>query len=443
MNKADLKQRWGKYTDTDKLVDDIQNLLDRCGFRNSEHGVCTILNTYFTNKEPLIEMLQKSDNYAGDMRIVSIKEFERDRNNNAIYNACTQFCNDVNAKDIILKKEDECGKTIIDYLLTGSTHFQASQLKNKAFLSKFEENISNSINQFTHDGFTKKSNEEYIKFYYLIELFGNIYNSTLNDTQVKLILNKDAKLKVASGMKTSRAFNHICNVYGVDKAENYNKVFAQYADMVSGLKRKLKFVISVNPYDYLTMSFGKSWTSCHNIERHGGWCGGTLSYMLDETSIITYCVDKDDDVQTAGKIYRNMFAYGNNMLLQSRIYPQGNDGNTDLYSVFRKLVQNELSAILELRNNEWCVAMGPKNYANAITSNGIHYKDYNMNSSCNISYPSEKANEVNLHNHSLVVGHSGICTYCGREYTYNSAVAHSTCVINDNDDNNNSSDWMF
>ena len=32
-----------------------------------------------------------------------------------------------------------------------------------------------------------------------------------------------------------------------------------------------------------------------------------------------------------GKIYRNMFHYNNGFLVQGRIYPQGNDGATDLY----------------------------------------------------------------------------------------------------------------
>lgn len=437
MNKADLKQRWGKYTDTDKLVDDIQKLLIESRFRNSEHGICTMLDTYFTNKEPLIELLQKSDNYVGDMRIVTTQEFEREKDNNVIYNTCYSFPRNIDASNIILQKEDEHGKTIMDYLVTGVTHFQANELENKAFFQKFV-NMSSDWQQFTNDGYTKDSDDKYRRFIALIDLFKSIYTSMLNERNVNDILKQDNTLKVTAGMKTSRAFNHICNVYGVDKAENYNKLFAQYADMVSGLKRKLKFVISVNPYDYLAMSIGKSWTSCHNIKAHGGWCGGTLSYMLDGTSIITYCVEKDDDVQTAGKIYRNMFAFGNNMLLQSRVYPQGNDGNTDLYAVFRKLVQNELSAILELSDNDWFVAMGPEFCRNATTSHGVHYKDYHTNRNCNISYPIDKANEVNLDNHSLVVGHNGICAYCGQEITNSCTVSHSNCSP---DGNYDTLDW--
>ena len=42
MNKADLKQRWSKYTDTDKLVDDIN-----------------------VEKKPLVDQNQQQDDQGG------------------------------------------------------------------------------------------------------------------------------------------------------------------------------------------------------------------------------------------------------------------------------------------------------------------------------------------------------------------------------------------
>ena len=73
MNKAYLKQKWSKYCDTDKLVDDMMETLTKYRHRNSEHGVCVVLDTYFTNKEPLINMFMNSNHYVGDMRIVAKK----------------------------------------------------------------------------------------------------------------------------------------------------------------------------------------------------------------------------------------------------------------------------------------------------------------------------------------------------------------------------------
>ena len=86
MNKADLKKKWSKYCDTDQLVDDMRNLLNNYNHRNSIHGVCTLLDTYFEQKAPMIEMFMKSKHYIGNMRISLEKEFERQLNSNAIYN---------------------------------------------------------------------------------------------------------------------------------------------------------------------------------------------------------------------------------------------------------------------------------------------------------------------------------------------------------------------
>ena len=66
MAKHDLSEKWSKYCNTDKLVDDIMELLRENGHRCSEHGVCVLLDTYFTNKEPLIKLFMTSKHYIGD-----------------------------------------------------------------------------------------------------------------------------------------------------------------------------------------------------------------------------------------------------------------------------------------------------------------------------------------------------------------------------------------
>ncbi|MBQ4155309.1 MAG: hypothetical protein IJD90_00720, partial [Clostridia bacterium] len=171
-------------------------------------------------------------------------------------------------------------------------------------------------------------------------------------------------------------FHKICHYYGVDKSpvsktdsrgrvqKVYDIEFAKYADMVSGGKRKIKFFISVNPLDYLTMSFGVNWASCHTIDREnrrrmdnsysGAYCGGTMSYMLDHVSIVTYVHNTMPESYETGKVYRNMFHLGGDgVLLQGRVYPQGNDGCTDLYKEFRGIMQKELTKLLGLERNSW------------------------------------------------------------------------------------------
>ena len=314
MNRTTLKTKWGKYTDTDALVDKITDLYAANRHRHTTSGICTMLDTYFTNKEPLIKMIQKSPNYAGDLRIIINKEFARDNSARDINNFCRGFINNVEANKILLKRMDDDGKTIVDYIKSGKQYLTPKQL-HTAKLKK----IDLSTTPFCDDGHTRKSLNEYNNFDRFMTYFSHITESSISEGSASGIKAIDSNMKVAKGMKTSRAFNHICAVYGVDKASSYNKRFAEYADMVSGLMRSLDFIISLNPYDYLTMSVGKSWTSCHHIYT-GGYKGGTLSYMLDKTSIITFVIDKGGNPYDEGKIYRNMFHFKGNTLIQARVY---------------------------------------------------------------------------------------------------------------------------
>lgn len=205
--------------------------------------------------------------------------------------------------------------------------------------------------------------------------------------------------------------------------------------MVSGLKRKLKFFISVNPIDYLTMSFGVNWASCHTIDKgnrrgmdnaySGMYCGGTVSYMLDSTSIITFVHDHVPTNWEDGKIYRCMFHYGKNILVQGRVYPQGNDGRTDLYKVFRNYMQDELAPIIGLTDTVWRKKEDGDVGSN-VDSYGCHYRDYTSFHNCNVSYPREKSES---RDNVIKIGASGICPYCGGSITENGRISHSSCSI--------------
>lgn len=428
MDKTILKGTWGQYIDTDKLVDDIRACLRKYGHPNTEHGVCTMLETFFTNKKPLIDMFVKSEHYTNDLRIVLTKEFQRECNSYNIATFCSTFSDKIQAKTILLSRKDANGKTAQDYMKLGIKSINAEDLLNEDFVSELPQ-INLSVKQFNYQGYTKESIKQHEQFYHTIREFKSIDTPTLSHNDANRLNDQCPKLKAVEGQKTSRAFNRVCALFGIDKAKNYNKLFAEYADMVSGLKRQLDYVISLNPYDYLTMSFGNSWASCHTIDKNntrgmpnaysGQYCGGTLSYMLDSTSIIVYVVDKQSDPQTTPKIYRNMFHFGNNILIQGRIYPQGNDGVTDLYKTFRKYMQDELSTLIGLKDNMW--TKSGQSVSNFVSqSYGVHYQDYIHYGSCNVSYPSERKSDID----SIVIGHDGICPNCG-EISHRSA--YLTC----------------
>lgn len=417
MFKAELKQRWGMYCDTDKLVDDMMALLTKYHHDCTEHGVGEILDTYFTNKKYLIDMFKTSDNYIGNMRICINVELERMGNATEIKDFCEYFPRNVGAKSIFLKYVDEDGKTLKDYLRVGFGRFKARELLYENMYEHFLKNEMKKRN-FNNDGSTIQSTEEYHNFYNVIRAFKDSCVPALTQTTINSLLPYNINARLTEGMKTSRAFNKVCAYYGVDKLPEYNKLFSQYADMVSGLKRKMKFYISLNPLDYLTMSFGNSWSSCHTIDKtnqrgmpnsySGMHCGGVMSYMLDKTSIITYVHNKATEDHEEGKIYRNMFHFGGGVLVQGRVYPQGNDGATDLYKTFRRFVQIEFNSLLGLDEDYWIKKSSP--CCHNVISQGVHYRDYEHFSGCNVTYPRD------IHGASattIIVGHERICPKCG------------------------------
>lgn len=441
MFKAELKERWGMYCDTDKLVDDMIALLTKYHHDCTEHGVCKILDTYFSNKKHLIDMFMTSDNYVGNMRICVDMELSREFNTSEIVEFCERFPGNIGAKDIFYKYQDEDGKTLKDYSRVGVRKFKARDLCYGDMSATITRNARNR-KKFTRDGVTVESAEEYDKFWRMINGFKYSTNSRLTTDTVNTLTQYKINGRFTVGMKTSRAFNRVCNIYGVDQLPNYNKMFAEYADMVSGLNRKLKFYISLNPLDYLTMSFGKSWSSCHTIDKtnqrgmpnsySGMHCGGTMSYMLDTTSIITYVHTHETEDHEEGKLYRNMFHLSGGTLVQGRVYPQGNDGATDLYTIFRRCMQVELTKLLGLNADDWIKRNKSCGYN--VSSWGVHYRDYDHFSGCNVSYPREMPVAADGVVH---VGHSRICPECGREVSDDedsSYLNHEDCGNTDCDE---------
>lgn len=88
------------------------------------------------------------------------------------------------------------------------------------------------------------------------------------------------------GAKYSRELNKIFVDMGLDKYPNYNHDFAVIADAVNPLKNTQVAILSVNPCDFLKMSYGEGWDSCHHVGHHGCYHAGTQSYIMDSSSMI-------------------------------------------------------------------------------------------------------------------------------------------------------------
>lgn len=433
MTKAELKTKWGAYTDTDKLVDDIMALLTAYSHRNTEHGVCTMLDTYFTNKEPLIRLLKEVDGFDDNLRLVITKDFDRVIDIRNLRSAISRIRDAVLHDKTIISKFDKDGKQFTDYLKTNIKRFNISQLENGELLAALQ-SVEERLTSFNSNGYTKESINRESEWANATYIFDGITSSSLSEEKAKEICEAAKSKKYAAGLKTSRAFNRLCEQYGATAHAKYNKMFAEYADMVADGTRKLDFVVSLNPYDYLTMSFGINWASCHTIDKNnirnmpghysGQYCGGTLSYLLDSSSIITYVVAEGADPQTSGKIYRNMFHYENEVLVQGRVYPQGNDGVTDLYSKFRGYMHDVLNDAIKPANATW-QSLVTGDCGRYTASNGAHYTDYVMYGNCNVTCLTDTTNT----NKVVHIGHYGICLVCGDTFTSSGNLSHSGCSI--------------
>lgn len=428
MNKQELSAKWSKYCDINKLVDDAMALMKENGHAHTEHGICTLLDTYFKQKAPLINMFMTSKNYIGNMRIAVEKEFDRTIDPRGV----RQFFSNLESRlytNEMLKTVDENGKTLFDNLLTGKKSFCISELPS----ADTQTAKRKSVSAFDYNTFaTRKSHQDRFNLEDIFCFFYNYYHPVMNGDY-----HPNEDITIPNGTKTSRAFNKICMHYGVDKLHPetkvvngvektvypYDREFAVYSDLVSCGTRKMHFVISLNPLDYFTMSCGVNWNSCQHI-RTGGAKGGAISYMLDKVSIITFVVENlNGDIHNIPKVYRQMYHYEKNLFVQNRLYPQGNDGATNLYDKFRNIMIEEFTELLGT-DNEWKHKVGPE-YCSPHIREGrgyMHYRDYGHNRNVSIFYPEN--NEPKIQEQVMIIGHMGICVNCGKPYQHSGRFNH-------------------
>ena len=225
------------------------------------------------------------------------------------------------------------------------------------------------------------------------------------------------------GQKTSKVVNAICKKFGIDKHVDYNKHYAKLADSLNPLQVKKRALLSVHPCDYLEMSSDRSsWNSCHRIDG-GEYQAGTLSYMNDSTTMIFYTVD--DDVKTsfydAPKRTRQVFAYGDGILMQSRLYPSGNDTTITNY---RNIVQKAIALCAD-EPNYWTFNKEQES-VNEYTEthrDALHYRDYEHDWA-NISL----LKSIDTVNMTITVGNTAYCVECGDDISEAGSLHCDNCA---------------
>lgn len=360
------------------LLTNMEDLLSEYNYDYTEEALEEIIDTWSRQKGSLIEAFKKHPNYMeGKFMIAFDADYERGIERNA---------SNVFRNWVINVAIQEVGDKLPEDAMEES--WEGKRLKVQIW--DFFYYLASYAERCVSEGTT----------------------SYLNDTC--------PSLHVHTGQKTSRVVNKLCCYLGLDKVDGYNREFAKYADSLSPMTIKRHTVLSINPLDYLTMSFGNSWASCHTIDKEnkrrmpnnysGCYSSGTISYMLDETSMVLYTVDASYDGNeywSQPKINRQMFHYGEEKLIQGRLYPQDNDGDGTVYTPYRNIVQNIISTIFEFPNL-WTLSKGTENASRYISSYGTHYRDYNYYENCSLSRVKGSEN-----NNYIIVGARPICVKCG------------------------------
>ena len=444
------------------LRDEIFNLLEDYYYNPSNRAIDKILNTWNMNKGWMIELFKKHPNYNGKYQIVFDTDYERKIDTTEV----KRFARYINDKTKYLLEEKIVGKFsyneyvnitnrlqyICDYCAKIEIKGYKPSANGKSLKELFEEkeewekklkinytqNEDVHCDRFNNMAYDRVKYETRGKVNNVIDGLYDLKVSLADERFVKIINLNFPEVKAVVGQKVSRIINKLCGILGINKEEDYNREFAKFADAINPLKITRHTILSCHPIDYLTMSFGNSWASCHTIDKDnkrnmpdnysGCYSSGTLSYMLDESSFVFYTVESKyngNEYELQDKVNRNMFHIGEDKIVQARIYPQCNDGEDGLYKQFREIAQKVIAECLGVPNL-WKNVKGVYECGNAIRSYGTHYRDYRNFSSCNVSYL-KYDNTEDVNTNKIEVGHNPICPTCGYEHSYEECIECEDC----------------
>lgn len=268
----------------------------------------------------------------------------------------------------------------------------------------------------------------------------------INPQEIEFVKNVLKYPRVQEGMKCSRLMQKIIAQWDENFLEDHNitEIYNQWTEYISEVQKNYKFVLSLNPADYLLMSYGDSWASCHIInpalsDRSGGYDGqfraGTLSYMGDNVSAISYLVNKDTSIETlpfTPKIMRQVILLDpeHPRFLQSRMYP-AKDGS-GYYDLFANSVKSILTDVFDAEKDKCPVEQDKcpveqdkcpveqdnwekKDLPNCVQDDRHHYADYHCYSnSCNY-FVHEDSRMLDWNDSTFHIGADTLCIMCGDE----------------------------
>lgn len=263
--------------------------------------------------------------------------------------------------------------------------------------------------------------------------------------------------RVSENQKWSRVISKVSHYYGLDKIKNvetkvatyhdfrgrehtvsrtkdtgWASKFAQFADAINPLEVKMDTFISLNPLDFMLMSNGTNWTSCHHLSKYrdcrsgdytGCYSGGANGLSKDKVTVVMFTTKEckhESDYTFIPKNQRCLFQIGKDKLIQGRTYPDGRDGvTTNARDIFRQILQRVITECLDVPNlwelvqTDWDKGISSTEVISKyVTEGGDHYEDYLCYNDSTISFLHDGDKRKN--SEKLTIGHPQVCPICGR-----------------------------
>lgn len=352
----------------------------------SEHGILCNIYAWEINKMPLIELLRKHPNWNEE------------------------------AKAVILHSDINRSANIIEAFYAVDCIYADAK-------KRFE--------QFSFDRDIWYKYLDTRSFIKALINNGNLIGEESSDDIIKLnTMYPDLHVRV--GQKTSRVINKLFGIMGFKALPEYNRLYAKLSDAINPLTVKTTTILSVHWMDFLTMSRGNSWSSCHGIESNADYSGcykaGCLSYANDGVSLIFYTVDNGYNGNTPWKekkITRQVFFYKDGVLVQERLYPKthDDDNTSDANSYVRqyRTIVESIFAVCENKPNLW------KKHSEVHirkNDNCFMYDDWNYFKNWKVCF-----NDINEEwGFDIRVGSASYCLSCGELREYKNSDNEETLV---------------
>lgn len=429
----------------------MEELLNGYNWLTDERGMHEIKASHAYNKKALINLLSKHPLYNPDtMQIVLPVTMERTVDKNYIYKYFDIIYNAIKIpKEIVYTHKYADVMRYINNINTKLRSYYALKLSDNnvaqmiedlpryvTLKQKYEDNCKITALALAFD------KEEYEKFYNnrkIIETLQNYKLKTVDELLAKFINERlSSNTKIAQpGMKTSRLVQKVLKLLDLPLFE-----YQKYCDAINPIMQKFKMVISINPIDYLTMSFGNEWASCHTIDKEnfracnntysGQYCSGTISYMLDKSTVMVYFVKDsvNENYELADKIKRCCFYIDamNGDMIQSRVYPDGRDNPkiNPAKEIMRHKMEEVISQCLQFDNSFKISQNG--SYHDIVDTYGTHYADYNEYDDAILIRPKHRVEQKI--EPFFEIGHDPVCIWCGNEHDNSSTLYCDDCANN-------------